>query len=165
MMMYDLGLTDVCRHFSNTKIATKISCFFSSDNWVTFQCCRLKYSFHSNCLYWTMTSYTPHNDILYTTTVLPMKRCMLIAYLMICPQWYKPMHSNTTKRDKCHFCLLFIKGLGLWYLTPLLTIFQLYFWQSVLLVDETWENHIAVVSSWQILSYNVVSSTPRHERD
>ena len=28
MMMYDLELTDVRRHFSNIKIATKISCFF-----------------------------------------------------------------------------------------------------------------------------------------
>jgi hypothetical protein len=40
-------------------------------------------------------------------------------------------------------------------------------WQSVLLVEETGvpgENHRPTASHWQILSYNVVSSTPRHER-
>ena len=37
-------------------------------------------------------------------------------------------------------------------------------WRSVLLVDETGENHRPVGSHWQTLSHNVVSSTPRHER-
>jgi hypothetical protein len=40
-------------------------------------------------------------------------------------------------------------------------------WQSVLLVEETGvprENHRPVASHWQTLSFNVVSSTPRHER-
>jgi hypothetical protein len=40
-------------------------------------------------------------------------------------------------------------------------------WQSVLLVEETGvptENHRPVASHRQTLSYNVVSSTPRHER-
>ena len=41
-------------------------------------------------------------------------------------------------------------------------------WRSVLLVKETRvsiENHQPAVSHWQTLSHNVVSSTPRHERD
>ena len=41
-------------------------------------------------------------------------------------------------------------------------------WLSVLLVEETGvpeENHRPVVSHWQTLSYNVVSSTPHHEWD
>jgi hypothetical protein len=41
-------------------------------------------------------------------------------------------------------------------------------WGSVLLVEETggsWENHQPVARHWQTLSHNVVSSTPRHERD
>jgi hypothetical protein len=36
------------------------------------------------------------------------------------------------------------------------------------MVEETGvpgENHRPVASHWQTLSYNVVSSTPRHERD
>ena len=37
-------------------------------------------------------------------------------------------------------------------------------WRSVLSVEETGENHRPVVSHRQTLSYNVVSSTPRHER-
>ena len=37
--------------------------------------------------------------------------------------------------------------------------------RSVLLVEETWKNHWPVASHWQTLSHNVVSSTPRHERD
>jgi len=41
-------------------------------------------------------------------------------------------------------------------------------WRSVLLVGETGvpgENYRPVASHWQTLSQNVVSSTPRHERD
>jgi hypothetical protein len=34
--------------------------------------------------------------------------------------------------------------------------------RSVLLVEETGENHRHVASHWQTLLYNVVSSTPRH---
>jgi len=37
-------------------------------------------------------------------------------------------------------------------------------WRSILLVEETGENHRPVASQWQIESH-VVSSTPRHERD
>ena len=41
-----------------------------------------------------------------------------------------------------------------------------YIWSSVLLVEETGvprENDPSVASHWQILSHNVVLSTPRHE--
>ena len=38
-------------------------------------------------------------------------------------------------------------------------------WRTILFVDETGENQRYVASHWQILSYNVVSSTPRHEWD
>jgi hypothetical protein len=41
-------------------------------------------------------------------------------------------------------------------------------WWAVLLVEETevpGEKQRPVVNHWQTLSYNVVSSTPRHERD
>ena len=34
-------------------------------------------------------------------------------------------------------------------------------WRSVLLVEETEENHRPAVSHWQTLSHNIVSSTPR----
>jgi len=37
-------------------------------------------------------------------------------------------------------------------------------WPSVLLVEETWENHRPVASHWQTLSQNVVSSTPRDDQ-
>jgi hypothetical protein len=41
-------------------------------------------------------------------------------------------------------------------------------WGSVILVEEArvlGENHQLVANHWQTLSHNVVSSTPRHERD
>ena len=38
-------------------------------------------------------------------------------------------------------------------------------WPSVLLVEETGENHRPIARQWQSLLHNVVSSTPRHERD
>jgi hypothetical protein len=38
-------------------------------------------------------------------------------------------------------------------------------WRSVLFVDETEEINLPVVSYWQTLSHNVVSSIPRHELD
>ena len=37
--------------------------------------------------------------------------------------------------------------------------------RSVLLVEETGKTHLPAISHWQTLSHNVVSSTPRHERD
>jgi len=37
-------------------------------------------------------------------------------------------------------------------------------WRSVLLVEETGENHWPVASQWQTLSHNVISSTPRLSR-
>jgi hypothetical protein len=57
---------------------------------------------------------------------------------------------------------------GLWCLMPLSSIFSfILLWQSVLLVVEIrvpGENHRPVASHCQILSHNVVSSTPRHEQ-
>ena len=38
-------------------------------------------------------------------------------------------------------------------------------WQTVFLVGETGENHGPVASHCQTLSHNVVSSTPRNERN
>jgi hypothetical protein len=61
-----------------------------------------------------------------------------------------------------------VNGLGLWCLTPFSTIFPVISWRSVLLMDETrvsGENYRPAASHWQTLSLNVVSSTPRHERD
>jgi len=46
-------------------------------------------------------------------------------------------------------------------------LFSVISWWSVLLMEETrvpGENHRPVVSHWQTLSDNIVSSTPRHER-
>ena len=51
---------------------------------------------------------------------------------------------------------------------PLSTIVQLYFGRQFYLIEETGvpgENHRPVASLWQTLSHNVVSNTPRHERD
>jgi hypothetical protein len=58
--------------------------------------------------------------------------------------------------------------LSLLCLTSLSTIFQLISWWSILLVEETGvpeEYHRPVISHWQTLSPNVVSSTSPHERD
>ena len=49
--------------------------------------------------------------------------------------------------------------------TPFSTLFQ---WQSVILEEEAvvpGEHHWPAASHWQTLSHNVVTSTPRHERD
>jgi hypothetical protein len=39
---------------------------------------------------------------------------------------------------------------------PLSTIFSVISWWSVLLVEETGENHCPVISHWQTLSHNVI---------
>jgi len=38
------------------------------------------------------------------------------------------------------------------------------FWRSIVLMEDTGENHRPSASQWRTLSHNVVLSTPRHER-
>ena len=68
--------------------------------------------------------------------------------------------------ENCAVCLFVYISvvMGIVFNVPLSTIFQLYLWRSVLLVEETRvprDNHRPAASHWQILSHNVVSSTPR----
>ena len=60
---------------------------------------------------------------------------------------------------KCNNIICSLVWFGLWYLMPLSTNISAISWQSVLLVEETGENHRPVSSHWQTLSHNFVSST------
>ena len=68
----------------------------------------------------------------------------------------------------CLGCRVDYWELGLWCITSLSTIFQLfrlnqfYRWRKPEYPEKT---HQPVTSHWQTVSHNVVSSTPRHEQD
>ena len=52
------------------------------------------------------------------------------------------------------------QGLGLWCFKATFNNISVISWRSVLLMEETGENHHPAASYWQTLSHNV-SSTPR----
>ena len=65
-----------------------------------------------------------------------------------------PLVDYRYRLDSCN-------ELGLWCLTPLSTIFQLFCGGK----RSTQKIHRPATSYWQTLSHNVVSSTPHHERE
>jgi len=78
--------------------------------------------------------------------------------------------QNRFSNLKSFRCRMFHSQIELWFMVFNATWnnISVISWRSVLLVEKTGvprENHRPVASYWQTLSHNVVSSTPRHERD
>jgi hypothetical protein len=81
--------------------------------------------------------------------------------------WIKVSKKELFWRQYLYICSVGYRsskeGSGLWFYATLNNISAI-LWRSVLLVQETGvpgESHRPVVSHWQTLSHNVVSSTPR----
>jgi hypothetical protein len=72
------------------------------------------------------------------------------------------MKNNDLKNPLFNKIYFKIKRLWLWCLMP---HFQQYFSYIVVVSFIGGENHRPATSDWQTLSHNVVSSTPRNERD
>jgi len=79
--------------------------------------------------------------------------------------WVTQRMSYKKQTNDVLLCV-FMLWVPVWFMVFIATFnnFSVKLWRSALLVEETGENHRPVISHWQTLSRNVVSSTPRHER-
>ena len=98
--------------------------------------------------------------------ILTMEAPSTMRSMLVDHQWYW-VHWIHAKIKKSVYWL-WVKFWTLLWVRVRVMVFNATFinisaisWWSVLLVEETKENHRHVASQWQTLSYNVVLSTPR----
>ena len=93
---------------------------------------------------------------------------LLLKEVMMISVFYQTYMSSWILIVLVHWNNSTQKGLGVMVFNATLNNISVKSWWSVLLVEETrvpGENHRPAASHWQTLSHNIVSSTPRHERD
>jgi hypothetical protein len=77
----------------------------------------------------------------------------------------RTMNDNTMAWFCCEDSLVSNLGSGVMIFNVTFNNISVISWQSVLLEEETGENHRPVASHFQTLSHNVVTSTPHQDRD
>jgi hypothetical protein len=98
----------------------------------------------------------------------PPRRNCIILYILTLIKLYKSFHCQFYNETRIFVSVISLELKGLWCLTSLWTIFQLYrgsqfyWWRKLEYPEKTTD--LSQVTDKR-LSHNVVSSTPRHERD
>ena len=109
-----------------------------------------------------MYLYTPRYSWNTTKVGVKLQTINRSTYANSCHLYHHSIWKLIKKKSTSLIITFSPKSVWVWFLafTSTFSSISVILWRSVLLVEETGENHQPAASHWQILSHNVASNTP-----